>query len=147
MIIYNKLVRDKIPQIIESSEKQAEIRVLDDTKYIKMLNIKLQEELDEFLEAGEDEQITELADLVEVVYAILAHKGISNEEFERIRQEKKEKRGGFSREAVVCWGERLTGVGCMADNTGLKRGYPPSRNSTSSYTKGAVVIALFVLSY
>ncbi|WP_253947878.1 nucleoside triphosphate pyrophosphohydrolase [Paenibacillus ehimensis] len=60
-----------------------------------MLNIKLQEELDEFIEAGEDEQITELADLVEIVYAILEHKGISIEEFERVRQEKKEKRGGF----------------------------------------------------
>ena len=95
MIIYNKLVRDKIPQIIESSEKQTEIRVLDDAEYKSMLNIKLQEELDEFIKAKEDEQITELADLVEIVYAILEHKGISIEEFERVRQEKKEKRGGF----------------------------------------------------
>ncbi|MFB6367901.1 nucleoside triphosphate pyrophosphohydrolase, partial [Paenibacillus elgii] len=70
-----------------------------DAEYIKMLSIKLQEELDEFIEAGELEKITELADLVEVVYAILEHKGISIEEFERIRQEKKEMRGGF--------GERL----------------------------------------
>ncbi|MBU7320539.1 nucleoside triphosphate pyrophosphohydrolase [Paenibacillus oleatilyticus] len=99
MIIYNKLVRDKIPQIIESSGKQAEIRVLDDAEYKRMLNIMLQEELDEFIEAGEDEKIPELADLVEVVYAILEHKGISIEEFERIRKEKKEKRGEF--------GERL----------------------------------------
>lgn len=74
MIVYNKLVRDKIPQIIEASGKQAEIRVLDDTEYIKVLNIKLQEELDEFIKAEEDEQITELADLVEVVYAILAQR-------------------------------------------------------------------------
>ncbi|SCW83441.1 Predicted house-cleaning noncanonical NTP pyrophosphatase, all-alpha NTP-PPase (MazG) superfamily [Paenibacillus tianmuensis] len=99
MIVYNKLVRDKIPQIIEASGKQAEIRVLDSAEYIKMLNSKLQEELDEFIEAGEAEKITELADLVEVIYTILEHKGISIEEFERVRQEKKEKRGGF--------GERL----------------------------------------
>ncbi|WP_010500111.1 nucleoside triphosphate pyrophosphohydrolase [Paenibacillus elgii] len=95
MIVYNKLVRDKIPQIIEASGKQAEIRVLADAEYKRMLNIKLQEEFDEFIEAGEDEQITELANLVEIVYAILEHKGISIEEFERVRQEKKEKRGGF----------------------------------------------------
>ncbi|MCP3776706.1 nucleoside triphosphate pyrophosphohydrolase [Paenibacillus sp. MZ04-78.2] len=101
MIIYNKLVRDKIPQIIESSGKQAEIRVLDDAEYIKMLSIKLHEELDEFIEAGELEKITELADLVEVVYAILEHKGISIEEFERIRQEKKEKRGGFGERILL----------------------------------------------
>lgn len=81
MIVYNKLVRDKIPQIIESSGKQADIRVLDDAEYIKMLSIKLQEELDEFIETGGAEQITELADLVEVVHAILEHKGISIEEF------------------------------------------------------------------
>ncbi|GLI09652.1 phosphoribosyl-ATP pyrophosphohydrolase [Paenibacillus tyrfis] len=95
MIVYNKLVRDKIPRIIEASGKQAEIRFLDDAEYIKMLNTKLQEELDEFIKAEEAEKITELADLVEVVCAILEYKGISNEEFERIRQEKKEKRGGF----------------------------------------------------
>ncbi|XOK60299.1 nucleoside triphosphate pyrophosphohydrolase [Paenibacillus elgii] len=101
MIVYNKLVRDKIPQIIEASGKQAEVRVLADAEYKRMLSIKLQEELDEFIEAGEAEKITELADLVEVVYAILAHKGISNEEFERIRQEKKEKRGGFGERILL----------------------------------------------
>ncbi|MNW40925.1 hypothetical protein D3C74_180500 [compost metagenome] len=93
---YNKLVRDKIPVIIEASGKKAEMRVLDDAEYKKMLDVKLQEELYEYITAVEEkDQVAELADLVEVVYAILDNKGISIEELELVRLEKKKKRGGF----------------------------------------------------
>ncbi|NHN34682.1 nucleoside triphosphate pyrophosphohydrolase [Paenibacillus agricola] len=96
MIVYNKLIRDKIPQIIESKGKKAEVRVMDSDEYTKMLNVKLQEELDEYKEANdESDQIAELADLVEVVYAILDNKGLSIEEFEKVRLAKQAERGGF----------------------------------------------------
>jgi len=94
MIIYNKLIRDRIPEIIEKSGKKCTIRTLDDEEYIKSLNIKLQEELNEYCE---NEDIEELADLVELVYAILEYKGVSLEEFENIRLKKKDKRGGFDK--------------------------------------------------
>jgi predicted house-cleaning noncanonical NTP pyrophosphatase (MazG superfamily) len=60
---YNKLIRDKIPQIIEQSGKKAIVKQLDSTQYIAQLNSKLGEELDEYLESG---NVEELADLVEV---------------------------------------------------------------------------------
>jgi predicted house-cleaning noncanonical NTP pyrophosphatase (MazG superfamily) len=96
VIVYNKLIRDKIPQIIESKGKRAEVRVMDSDEYTKMLNVKLQEELDEYKEANdESDQIAELADLVEVVYAILDNKGLSISEFEKVRLAKQSERGGF----------------------------------------------------
>jgi predicted house-cleaning noncanonical NTP pyrophosphatase (MazG superfamily) len=92
MIVYNKLVRDKIPQIIESTGKKATFSILDDENYKHMLDKKLYEELEEY---GQERDINELADLVEVIYAIVEQKGYSIKEFENIRIKKKEKRGGF----------------------------------------------------
>ena len=93
MKIYNKLVRDKIPEIINGDNGcTCETRILDDEEYLQELNIKLQEELKEYLESGD---VEELADLEEVLRGILSVKKISYEEFEDIRQRKVEKRGAF----------------------------------------------------
>ena len=90
---YNKLVRDKIPEIIERNEgRSCKTKVLNDDEYLFELNKKIKEELDEYLESGE---VEELADLEEVLRAILDSKGVSYEEFEKIRQEKVNKRGAF----------------------------------------------------
>lgn len=89
---YNKLVRDKIPEIIERSGKTAVTETLPDDKYIEMLNQKLLEEVNEFFESG---TVEELADIGEVMHAIMATKGITLEEFQRVRLDKLEKRGGF----------------------------------------------------
>lgn len=91
-IKYDKLIRDKIPEIIEAKGSKAIVEVLDDDSYRKYLNIKLGEELKEYLEDG---RVEELADLVEVVYALLDSKGVSREGFEKIRVGKVEKRGAF----------------------------------------------------
>lgn len=101
MIVYNKLIRDKIPQIIEATGKKAKVRILEEEEYMKMLTIKLQEELDEYKVASGEEQIAELADLVEVVYAILANRNVSIAEFEKIRLSKKEERGGFEERLLL----------------------------------------------
>lgn len=95
MKIYNKLVRDKIPQIIEEKGKKAAFKVLSDVEYTVMLNQKLHEEFLEYTNAIAEEQVEELADLVEVVYSILQSKGVSIEDFEKVRLTKKEERGGF----------------------------------------------------
>lgn len=89
---YNKLVRDKIPEIIEEDNKKAITRILEETEYKKELDCKLQEELREYLEDGE---VEELADVVEVIYGILNLKHITIEEFEKIRKDKVQKRGAF----------------------------------------------------
>ncbi len=92
MKTYNKLVRDKIPEIINADNRRAVTRILNNDEYIKELNIKLQEEVKEYLE---DNNIEELADIVEVIYAILDSKNISIEEFEKVRKAKVEKKGAF----------------------------------------------------
>lgn len=96
--IYNKLIRDKIPQIIKQSGKQAIIEEVSGEEYLELLNAKLGEELQEYLES---ESVEELADLVEVVYAILEHKDVSLQEFEVIRKQKVEERGAFMKKLLL----------------------------------------------
>ena len=92
MRTYNKLVRDKIPAIIEVNGEKPVTRILDTDEYMSELNTKLQEEVNEYFADG---SIEELADVVEVIYGLLDAKGVSIEEFEKIRIGKVEKRGAF----------------------------------------------------
>lgn len=97
-IHYNKLIRDKIPEIIEKSGKKPVVEELDGQAYKKHLDIKLGEELQEYLEA---DNVDELADLVEVVYAILKYKGIDLNSFESIRMKKADERGAFDKRLLL----------------------------------------------
>ena len=96
--IYNKLVRDKIPQIINANGEKAYTRVLNNSDYGKELCKKLQEEVAEFLQ---DESMEELADVLEVVHGLLLYKGESFESLEKIRQQKYDKRGGFEQKIFL----------------------------------------------
>lgn len=96
--IYEKLVRDKIPEIIEMSGKQCEIEILSDEKYLEMIDKKLDEELAEY---HKNRNIEELADLLEVIYAATKARGYSIEDLEIVRAEKAEKRGGFDKEILL----------------------------------------------
>lgn len=89
---YNKLVRDRIPEIISSNNENPKIRFLGDEEYKKELDKKLLEEVNEYLK---DDNIEELADIEEVILAILDYKKVSIEKFENIRKEKVNKRGAF----------------------------------------------------
>ena len=97
-IVYEKLVRDKIPEIISASGRRCDVRFLDDTEYLKMLETKLDEEL---IEYHKDHNLEELADLVEVINSIVKARGSSVEELEQIRKEKAEIRGGFSKKILL----------------------------------------------
>ncbi len=96
--VYNKLVRDKIPEIIEASGKKAEIRIAGDAEYKDLLGKKLFEEVDEFLESNDPE---ELADIIEVVRALGKISGMNLEELLRLTEEKEKKRGGFDKRLVL----------------------------------------------
>lgn len=99
MKIYNKLVRDKIPEIIAGDNgKTCVTRIMEDDEYLETLNTKMQEELEEYLESGD---VEELADLEEVLRAILDVKNVSYEEFENIRNTKVEKRGAFKKKIFL----------------------------------------------
>lgn len=89
---YNKLVRDRIPEIIEASGKTCKTMILDDIEYLRMLDAKLDEELAEY---HKDQNIEELADLLEVIYAAAIAKGYTVEELEGVREQKAQKRGAF----------------------------------------------------
>ena len=91
---YNKLVRDRIPEIIQKEGKKVNTEILDDDRYIEELNKKLQEEVNEYLKDGTME---ELGDIVEVVLAILKYNDSNLGELVEIMDEKKEKRGGFDK--------------------------------------------------
>lgn len=93
-IKYRKLIRDKIPEIIKESGKTPITEIVEGEDLLKLLNYKLNEEIDEY---NSSEEVEELVDIVEVVYAILKFKDISLEEFEAIRVEKKDKRGAFDK--------------------------------------------------
>ena len=92
--IYNKLVRDNIPGIIEAGNKRCKTEIVDGEELIELLNQKLQEEVDEYIVSNE---IEELADIIEVIYSILHSRGVTVEELESIRLKKRKARGGFSK--------------------------------------------------
>lgn len=96
--IYNKLVRDKIPEIIEADGKTCKTEILSDEEYLKMLDAKLDEELAEY---HKDQNIEELADLMEVIYAAAVAKGYSVDELEKVREKKAEERGGFGEKVLL----------------------------------------------
>lgn len=98
VIKYNKLVRDRIPEIIENAGKECKIKILDNDEYLQKLNSKLDEELAEY---HKDQSIEELADLMEVILAIAVVKGYTVEELEQIRKEKAWKRGGFGKRILL----------------------------------------------
>ncbi len=90
---YNKLVRDRIPENIDSEPgRKSQYRILDDTEYLKELNRKILEEANEFIE---ENSIEELGDLMEVINAIMKLKGCSMEEVNKVMKSKAEKKGAF----------------------------------------------------
>ncbi len=95
---YNKLIRDRIPEIIEASGKTCTTEILSDEVYLEMLDKKLDEELAEY---HKDQTVEELADLLEVVRACAVARGYSLEELEQVRADKADKRGRFEKKILL----------------------------------------------
>lgn len=89
---YHKLVRDKIPEIIEAQGKCCVVRKLADEAYLEVVDAKLDEELAEY---HKDQNLEELADLLEVIYAAAEARGCTRVQLEKIRAEKEARRGAF----------------------------------------------------
>lgn len=96
--IYHKLVRDRIPEIIESTGKSCKTQILSREQYLQMLDEKLTEELAEYQES---KTLEELADLYEVMRSVVQARGWNMEALEAVRREKYEKRGGFHRRILL----------------------------------------------
>ena len=95
---YHKLIRDKIPEIIERSGKICRTEILDDADYLKLLDEKLTEELSEYQESN---SLEELADLLEVMEAVVTARGYSWEQLQTVKAEKKAARGGFAEKLLL----------------------------------------------
>ena len=95
---YYKLVRDRIPEIIDFTGQSCTTEVLSQEEYLRLLDEKLTEELDEYQES---KSLEELADLLEVMEAVVKARGCTTEELLRIKQEKYEKRGGFEQRILL----------------------------------------------
>ncbi|MDU2199193.1 MAG: nucleoside triphosphate pyrophosphohydrolase [Peptostreptococcaceae bacterium] len=98
MKVYDKLVRDRIPEIIEESGKKCEVEVVSNEIALEYLYKKLGEEIDELLS---DKNVDEIADVMEVLFAIAKKYGYSDEEVLDVRNNKKSTRGGFEDNLVL----------------------------------------------
>ena len=94
MNTYNKIVRDRIPEIIRADGKECSTRLIEGRAYRLALAEKLNEEVIEYSESGDP---TELADLLEVIYALCAAHGLSPSELEAMRAEKEQSNGAFKK--------------------------------------------------
>ena len=95
---YHKLIRDKIPEIIARTGKTCKTEILSDDNYLALLDEKLGEELAEYQES---KSLEELADLLEVMEAVVVARGYSWEQLLSIKTEKKAARGGFEEKLLL----------------------------------------------
>ena len=98
MRVYNKLVRDNIPDIIRKNGEMPCISILDDDKYLDELKTKLIEETNEFIEI---EELMELADILEVVEYLAKAKGSNLDEILRLKEQKEIKNGAFEKKMFL----------------------------------------------
>ena len=96
--IYHKLVRDRIPDIIKADGKTCVTEILPDEQYLEMLDTKLSEELAEYQES---KSLEELADLLEVMRAVVKARGRTWEQLEQVRADKAAKRGSFEKKILL----------------------------------------------
>lgn len=94
----NKIIRDKIPKILEDSGKDYYIHIVDDKEALKYLDLKLDEEVEEF---HKDKNLEELADIMEVLFSLGKKLGYTEEDLLNKRIEKKEAKGGFDKNIIL----------------------------------------------
>lgn len=93
--IYNKLVRDKIPNIIKEKKETPVVKILDDLEYKEALEKKLYEEYQEVIEASGEDRVEELADVLEIIKALAKLENKTLEDVIKVANKKVDKRGGF----------------------------------------------------
>lgn len=100
--VYNKLVRDNIPEIIKgNNDGEAVTRILNDDEYKKALEDKLYEEYQEVLDASGEDRLEELADMLEIMISLAKIEKANLEKIIEIAKKKKAKRGGFDKKVYL----------------------------------------------
>lgn len=95
---YNKLVRDKIPEILKNKGIKPKIHIADDPEYFEALKNKLKEEVDEFFRESNEEEIV---DILEVVDAIIDYKNFKKEDLKFIKVNKANDKGRFNSRIIL----------------------------------------------
>jgi len=99
---YNKLIRDKIPEVIEDSGKSYKIRKLDDREYLEKVKEKIIEETNELVESkSRVDIINEIADVYEIIEALMDIKKITPSEVSKVKENKKVSRGAFDKKLLL----------------------------------------------
>ena len=95
---YNKLVRDKIPEIIKKKGEKCKTHIASDKEYWKKLKEKLLEEIKEF---GENETIEEMADILEIIDTVCRYKKFNRRKLESVKKQKAKERGRFKKKIIL----------------------------------------------
>lgn len=99
--VYNKLVRDRIPEIIEEKNETPVTRVLNEDEYKLELERKLYEEYNEVIESSGEDRLFELADMIEVIRSLASVYGKTLEDIIELANGKRNKRGGFEKKIFL----------------------------------------------
>jgi predicted house-cleaning noncanonical NTP pyrophosphatase (MazG superfamily) len=100
---YNKLIRDRIPEIIQRDGRQCGVEIMSEQDYVQALKHKLVEEAQEAAAAKPEELVKELADLYQVIDSLMTACGIDRETVHAIQEKRRESRGGFSQRLRLLW--------------------------------------------
>ncbi len=100
---HNKLIRDRIPEIIRQAERECEVKTMSQPEYHQALLNKLVEEAKEAAEAKPDNLVEELADVYEVIDAILANLEIDKDVVLTKQEQKRQDKGGFTKKLRLLW--------------------------------------------
>lgn len=105
-IYYNKLVRDKIPQVIKAAGGKAKFKRLTSKKFEKELLAKVEEEAMGLQTAkNKKEMASEIADILEIIEAVKKLKKIPNKDIENALRANMERKGGFKKRLFLIWAE------------------------------------------
>ncbi|GAB4375180.1 MAG: nucleoside triphosphate pyrophosphohydrolase [Elainellaceae cyanobacterium] len=103
---HNKLVRDRIPEIIQAAGGQCEVRAISEEEYLQALRCKLIEEAQEVVTASSSDLVLELADLFEVIDVLLEAHNIQRSAVIEMQEARRLERGGFQERVFLLWSER-----------------------------------------
>ncbi len=102
-IYHQKLVRDKIPEVIKKAGNQYEVRVMEEAEFEMELRKKILEEVKELMESSVEDLEEEMADVLELLQSLASHYEVDFKLVEEKQKKKREKRGGFKKRLFLIW--------------------------------------------
>ena len=106
---HKKLIRDKIPQLIEANKGKYKVRIMKEGEFKRELKKKLIEEAKEIIKAKKDELSKELADVLELVKSVAESENINFKFIEKKQKQRRRERGGFKKKLFLIWSDRPAG--------------------------------------